>query len=208
MFNKIGDKIKVAAVLIFCVMATPSFIYGIRLLANGYNSTYTGIGCLLIIIGPIVAWISAVVLYGFGELIESSRETAETSKKILKKLDADTNSTQFNISEANEKPTIFKAAETVTKEACTQPNQTASAPESTTAEINTPPAAEEPKSLVEGVPFMAEPKDFEMNKSWHTGVEKLSDEKLLKRYLSTYEYSDVYRYICYLEIVKRSKQTQ
>ena len=107
-----------------------------------------------------------------------------------------------------EKTTIFKAAETVTNEACTQPNQTAPETESTTAEINTPPAAEEPKSLVDGIPFMAEPKDFEMNKSWHNGVEKLSDEKLLKRYLSTYEYSDIYRYICYLEIVKRSKESK
>ena len=110
MFHKIGEKIKLAAILLFIVEALPAFIYGIRILAKDYNSTYTTIGTLLLIIGPIIAYVSAIMLYGFGELVESSRENAETSKKILKNLETNPQPVQPNVSkeEPSDEPTPVK----------------------------------------------------------------------------------------------------
>ena len=53
---------------------------------------------------------------------------------------------------------------------------------------------------------MPKPVGFEENFNWLKGIQKLSYEKLCSRYLDSGNYSDVYRYMCYLEIINRNKQ--
>ena len=52
---------------------------------------------------------------------------------------------------------------------------------------------------------MEEPIDYEPNAKWEQDVKKLSSEKLYKRVRDIGNYSDTYRYICYLELKNRDK---
>ena len=38
-------------------------------------------GVITIIVGPLAAWVSSWLLYGFGELIEKTTEIAENTRK-------------------------------------------------------------------------------------------------------------------------------
>ena len=62
------------------------------------------------------------------------------------------------------------------------------------------------KKFLDGLPYMPKPVGFEENFNWLKGIQKLSYEKLCSRYLDSGNYSDVYRYMCYLEIINRNKQ--
>lgn len=72
MFNyeNIGDKIKGLAHLIFVVEAIAAVITGIALIFSDEDMILYGL--LVIVIGPIMAWVSSWLLYGFGQLIENS----------------------------------------------------------------------------------------------------------------------------------------
>ncbi len=64
MYSNIGKKIKALAVVTFLIIAIPSVIGGVIL------ATEDPIGILLIIGGPLVAWITSWFTYGFGEIID------------------------------------------------------------------------------------------------------------------------------------------
>ena len=68
MYSNIGGKIKSWAVWVFIVEAIGAVIGGIALIANNDGL----IGVLTIVLGPIAAWVSSWLLYGFGQLIENS----------------------------------------------------------------------------------------------------------------------------------------
>ena len=68
MYDNIGGKIKNWAVWIFIVEAIAAIIGGITLVANDNGL----VGFLTIVFGPIAAWVSSWLLYGFGQLIENS----------------------------------------------------------------------------------------------------------------------------------------
>lgn len=70
MYDNIGGKIKVLAKVIFIIEAIAAAITGIALMAT--DEYLLPIGFLVMIAGPIVAWISSWLLYGFGELIEKT----------------------------------------------------------------------------------------------------------------------------------------
>ena len=72
MYDNIGGKIKGLAKAAFWVEAITAIITGICL----FDDVMPGIliGLLLIIGGPLVAWVSCWLLYGFGELIDSNVE--------------------------------------------------------------------------------------------------------------------------------------
>ena len=66
MYDNIGGKIKGLATATFIVEAIASVIAGIALLI--YTEEWW---CTLILFcGPIVAWVSSWLLYGFGEIID------------------------------------------------------------------------------------------------------------------------------------------
>ena len=65
MFRNIGGKLKGFAVFIF-VLQTLGYIIGGGILISG---RLQAIGIIIMIAGPLLAWVSSWLLYGFGELI-------------------------------------------------------------------------------------------------------------------------------------------
>lgn len=70
MFSNIGGKIKTLSKVIFAICAVVSFIAGLVLIMNGDEETIA-IGFIVMIVGPLVSWVSSFFMYGFGELIEA-----------------------------------------------------------------------------------------------------------------------------------------
>lgn len=85
MYNNIGKKLKLLAKIDFFFNAIATFIAGIAILASLYadygEDTHLAIGLVLMLVGPIAAWVSSWLLYAFGQLVENS-------DKIVAKLDA------------------------------------------------------------------------------------------------------------------------
>lgn len=93
MFKNIGGKIKILSVVIFCLQSFIYILAGIILVATAFEmelEVYLILGVLCIIIGPVLAWVSSFVLYGYGELITKTCGI----EKILK------NANKENITEA------------------------------------------------------------------------------------------------------------
>ena len=70
MYDNIGGKIKGLATAIFIIEAIVGIIYGIALMATDEDLIL--IGLLVLVGGPIVAWVSSWLIYGFGELIDKT----------------------------------------------------------------------------------------------------------------------------------------
>lgn len=75
MFNNVGEKIKGVAVIWFVLSLIASVILGLATAESG--------GILFLIIGVVVSWVTALFLYGFGELIESTAENKRINRRIL-----------------------------------------------------------------------------------------------------------------------------
>ena len=96
MYDNIGGKIKGLAKATFIVEAIASVITGIALMAADKDFIFIGLPAM--VLGPIVAWVSSWLLYGFGEIIDKlcsiERNTgmimnpAELKKEIKKKQEA------------------------------------------------------------------------------------------------------------------------
>ena len=69
MYDNIGGKIKGLAKVSFIVAAIAEVITGIALMAADEDLILYGL--LVLIAGPIIAWVSSWFLYGFGQLIEN-----------------------------------------------------------------------------------------------------------------------------------------
>ena len=80
MYDNIGGKIKGLAKAIFFIEAIATVITGFIILANSYYFEGILTGVLVIIVGPIFAWISSWLLYGFGELIEKACDIADNTR--------------------------------------------------------------------------------------------------------------------------------
>jgi len=72
MYNNIGKKIKTLAIVFAIIEAAGSIIGGLVLLVEAldYDEDMIPVALLLLIVGPLFAWISSWMFYGFGELIE------------------------------------------------------------------------------------------------------------------------------------------
>ena len=64
MYNNIGGKLKGLAIVIFILEALVTIIFSFVIMASGNE-----LGILLFFVGPIIAWASSLLIYGFGELI-------------------------------------------------------------------------------------------------------------------------------------------
>ena len=86
-YHNIGKKIKTLAMVGFIVETILFALYGVLIVAENRDFILTGL--LVIILGPIFAWISSWLVYGFGQLIENSDMIAENLDTItlLKKED-------------------------------------------------------------------------------------------------------------------------
>lgn len=77
MYDNIGSKIKGLAKATFIVEAIGAIITGLVLLSIDDGNALTAV--LLCIGGPVVAWVSSWLLYGFGELIDKACEIADNT---------------------------------------------------------------------------------------------------------------------------------
>lgn len=77
MYDNIGGKIKGLAKVGFIVEAIAAVITGIALMAS--DEDLIPIGLLVMLLGPIVAWVSSWLLYGFGELVDKTCDIARNT---------------------------------------------------------------------------------------------------------------------------------
>lgn len=75
MYENIGNKIKGLAKFLFIIAAIVFLIIGFVLLS--LNGELLAISLILIFFGPLIAWISSWILYGFGQLIENTSIIAQ-----------------------------------------------------------------------------------------------------------------------------------
>ena len=83
MYNDIGGKIKNLAIGTFIVEGGTSILTGTILLLSGLlegNKGFLISGAITTFTGPIVAWVSSWLLYGFGQLISNSDEVVSMMK--------------------------------------------------------------------------------------------------------------------------------
>lgn len=73
MFENVGGKIKIVSKVMVWIEIIFSVIGGLALLFNRYTQVA---GLALLIAGPLVAWLSGLFLYGFGQLIENTDRMA------------------------------------------------------------------------------------------------------------------------------------
>ncbi|MBQ7089981.1 MAG: hypothetical protein IJN82_02580 [Clostridia bacterium] len=84
MYSDIGSKIKGLAKACFIVEAIGCIIGAIAIFSTDAVDEFAIVGILLLILGPLAAWVSSWLIYGFGELIEQCRKTAIESETIKK----------------------------------------------------------------------------------------------------------------------------
>lgn len=83
MFSNIGEKIKTLAEVICIIGIVTSIIAAIVMFSN----SEIGLGFLLLILAPLLFWISSFTLYGFGEIIVLLKQNIDKQTEIIKKLD-------------------------------------------------------------------------------------------------------------------------
>lgn len=74
MFENAGMKIKTIAKVHLAIQAIASVIIGLFLLTEG--ETLIGdicflVGPIILVLGPFVSWVTALLLYGFGEIVDN-----------------------------------------------------------------------------------------------------------------------------------------
>ncbi|MBR3934300.1 MAG: hypothetical protein IKJ68_10400 [Clostridia bacterium] len=76
MFDNIGGKIKILAQVLCWLGVIASVICGFSIMVDSDD-----VGFLIVVIGPLVSWVSSFFLYGFGQLIENTDILVLNSKK-------------------------------------------------------------------------------------------------------------------------------
>lgn len=77
MFNNIGHKIKSFAEIICCLGIIAALLYGFSVFLDDVL-----MGIIIMFLGSISAWVSALCIYGFGQLIENSDILIEKIEKL------------------------------------------------------------------------------------------------------------------------------
>ena len=74
MFENIGSKIKGVARVFFIIGCIISVLAGFILMTN---TSYIILGYVVILVGILLSWLSTILLYGIGQLVENSDICAE-----------------------------------------------------------------------------------------------------------------------------------
>ncbi len=77
MFDRVGEKIKALAQILCWLGIFSSVVVGLVMLTTGEPEE--GVGILVILFGSLGAYISSLLLYGYGELIDNSDRAAGKS---------------------------------------------------------------------------------------------------------------------------------
>ena len=96
LYQNIGEKIKRWAIVIFIVEAIASVIGAIVIMVSAEDYWILIVGLLVLFVGPLVAWVSSWLIYGFGELLDTcsiveyyARNSNETLNAIYEHIKAD-----------------------------------------------------------------------------------------------------------------------
>ena len=96
MYNKIGKKIKGVASAICWIQIVIYAITGIILMISSVIQSSVNLmlsGFLVIVIGCLMAWLSSICLYGFGELID---KVCNIEKALNNQKNIETKSNMFD----------------------------------------------------------------------------------------------------------------
>ncbi len=76
MFDDIGGKIKKLAKIMTYIGFAISILLGLLAIEEA-----VGLALFIIVIGCVASWVGSFLLYGFGELIDYTKEIADNTKK-------------------------------------------------------------------------------------------------------------------------------
>ena len=79
LYGNIGKKLKTIAVVATVILSVACVICGIVLLANS-DGYYWFYAVPMIFVGPIIFWLSSLVLYAFGEVVEKLVQIEENTR--------------------------------------------------------------------------------------------------------------------------------
>lgn len=91
MFNDIGEKIKTLARWVCWIGIIASVIIAFIMFSKVdevpylQEELYKGLGYCFLFVGPLLSWISSLLLYGFGELVDTNSQIVD----FINKKDAD-----------------------------------------------------------------------------------------------------------------------
>ena len=103
MFNNIGKKIKTLAKVVCWLGIIGGIISGLSLIAvgaagsgitvssNGSASFVGGMaliiaGVILLVLLPLLAWVSSFMLYGFGDMVDNVSELKQSNEEMLNRV--------------------------------------------------------------------------------------------------------------------------
>ena len=92
MFSNVGGKIKILAKIMLVLGMLASVIYGIYFMTNG--GEFILFGLLIAVGGVLGSWISALFIYGFGQIITNTDSISSNTRKIEKKEEVNVVATQ------------------------------------------------------------------------------------------------------------------
>ena len=188
LYENIGEKIKNLAKWIFIVEAVGIIITGLILIFNDVVLY----GLLTLFCGPISAWVSSWILYAFGELVEDVHAIRNKEGTTVEKAKREA---EIKARCEVERRTAHEAWE----------NAKFTAKEIAEKKMTEATVLENLRKSFESSPPIQKPSGFYSNNSWANEIEKLSAGEIYIRYLDKDEWSESYRYICYLELKKRLK---
>ena len=84
MYENIGKKIKGLAKACCIVETIAAILAGVIMIATGIETDmfyYIVGGAMIAILGPLVAWVSSWLLYGYGELIDKACEIEANTRE-------------------------------------------------------------------------------------------------------------------------------
>ena len=96
LFENAGKKIKDLAIIMFVVEVIGAIISGLAL-----TETSGSLALVLLFVGPLFAWVSALFVYGFGDLIDKAGSVDENLNAVRR----NTN-TSYHTVETNELPEL------------------------------------------------------------------------------------------------------
>ncbi len=76
MFDKVSSKLKMVASIFVIIGSLASFISSIVL----FTGEKIAVGIVVLICGIFLSWVSALLIYGFGELIEKASQIEKNTR--------------------------------------------------------------------------------------------------------------------------------
>lgn len=88
MFNNVGSKIKLVARVVCWVGIVAAVLSGLIFMLNAAHGMGILGGLLIMLLGALGSWISSLLIYGFGQLVENSDVLALRAFRMEKTLKA------------------------------------------------------------------------------------------------------------------------